>query len=448
MPSSFPEQEALSVRPVSRGIDRVAVTFDEGHLVANAGLLLVATVVKKLGLEALVNARVRIPSNRGGFLPGRKVLTLVHAMVAGASHIDHANVLRAGATQHVLPHRVMAPSTLGTFLRGFTFGHLRQLDAVAGEALRRAWALMTLPERLVVDLDSTICEVVGKQKIGATFGYTKVLGYHPLLATRADTGEVLHARMRKGSANTQRGATRFVEELVARLRRAGAAGEIVARMDAGFWSNKTMGTLARLGVGFTMAVNTANPAIARAIETIDSDAWVRIDYPEDGEAHVAETTYRGQRLVVRRTRIVGPQATLWPNWRHFAFLTDLEGTTVDVDAFHRQHAVVELDIRDLKEGAGLEHCPSGNFWANGAWLACAVLAHNLLRWTQLLGGLHGQDHHRPAAARTMRTRFVSMPGRLVNRSGTPTLRAPTRWPWRASFADALNALRVLSIAVT
>jgi hypothetical protein len=118
------------VNSVSRGIDRIQVTFDEDNLVANAGLLLVATVVRKLGLEALVNATVRIPSKRGGFQPGRKVLTLVHAMVAGASHIDHAEILRAGATDQVLPHRVMAPSTLGTFLRGFTFGHLRQLDAV------------------------------------------------------------------------------------------------------------------------------------------------------------------------------------------------------------------------------------------------------------------------------------------------------------------------------
>ncbi len=432
----------------SRGIDRVTVTFDEPNLVANAGLLLVATVVKRLGLEALVNALVRIPSKRGGFQPGRKVLTLVHAMVAGASHIDHADVLRAGATERVLAHRVMAPSTLGTFLRGFTFGHLRQLDAVIAEAICRAWSLMTLPARMVIDLDSTICEVSGKKKVGAAYGYTKVLGLHPLLATRADTGEVCHARMRKGSANTQRGAKRFVEELVARLRRAGASGQLVLRMDSGFWSKETMATLRRLGVSFTMAVRTNNSAVSRAISAIDEAAWERIDYPDDGEAQVAETTYGDLRLVVRRTRLVGPHATLWPNWRHFAFLTDLALPIVEMDAFHRQHAVTELDIRDLKEGSGLEHCPSGHFWANGAWLACAVLAHNLLRWTQLLGGLEDDDAQRPAAARTMRTRFVAMPGRLVNRSGTPTLRGPTHWPWRASFVSALATLRGLSVAIT
>ena len=432
----------------SRGIDRVAVIFDEPNLVANAGLLLVATVVKRLGLEALVNALVRVPSQRGGFQPGRKVLTLVHAMVAGASHIDHADVLRAGATEKVLEHRVMAPSTLGTFLRGFTFGHVRQLDAVLGEVLRRAWSLMTLPARMVIDLDSTICEVSGKKKVGAAYGYTKVLGLHPLLATRSDTGEVLHARMRKGSANTQRGAKRFTEELVARLRRAGVAGQLVLRMDSGFWSRETMATLGRLGVSFTMAVRTNTRAVSRAIAAVCEDAWVAIDYPDEGEAQVAETTYGGRRLVVRRTRLVGPQATLWPDWRHFAFLTDLSLPVVEMDAFHRQHAVTELDIRDLKEGSGLEHCPSGNFWANGAWLCCAVLSHNVIRWTQLLGGLDDDDARRPACARTIRTRFVAMPGRLVNRSGTPTLRAPTRWPWRASFASALAALRSLSVAVT
>jgi len=437
------------VSPSSRGIDRIAVTFDEPGLVGNAGLLLVATLVKRLGLESLIDAMVRIPSTRGGFAPGRKVCTLVHAMVAGATHIDHADVLRAGATEEVLAHRVMAPSTLGTFLRAFTFGHVRQLEAVVGEVLRRAWGAMSLPSRVVVDVDSTICEVTGKKKAGAAYGYTKVLGLHPLLATRADTGEVLHARLRKGSANTQRGAKRFVCELVARLRRAGATGTLVMRFDSGFWSKDLLSTLERLKVSYTMAVRANTKAIAQVIATIAEEDWVRIAYPEGGEAAVAETIYKGRRLVVRRTRLVGPQATLWPDWRHFAFLTDLTTSAVEVDAFHRERAQAELDIRDLKEGAGMEHCPSGNFSANAAWLQCAVLAHNMLRWTQLLGGLHDtRDGHRPAVARTIRTRFVSLPGRLVNRSGTKTLRAPSHWPWRVSFTNALSNLRALTVAVT
>jgi hypothetical protein len=380
----------------------------------------------------------------GGALPGRKVLTLVHSIVAGGSHIDHADVLRAGATQAVLAHRVMAPSTLGTFLRAFTFGHVRQLEAVIGETLARAWALGAGPgaARLVVDVDSTICQVAGKLKAGAAFGYTKVLGYHPLLATRAETGEVLHARMRKGSANTQRGARRFVEELIARLRRAGAAGEIVMRFDSGFWSNETLRVLARLNVRYTMAVRTNTKKVAAAIAAIAEGAWVDIDYTPDGAAQVAETIYDGRRLVVRRTRLTDTaQARLWPDWRHFAFLTDLDGDTVATDAFHRHHAVVELAIRDLKEGSGLEHIPSGHFSANGAWLCCAVLAHNLIGWTATIGGPVPAEQRR--VARTIRTQLINIPARIVNRSGTPTLRGPLNWPWAQLFTERLAAIRAL-----
>jgi Transposase DDE domain group 1 len=255
------------VKPVSRGIDRVCVTFDDPNLVANAGLVLIATLVRRLGLEALCNATIALSGRTGGFQPGRKILTLVHAMVAGATHIDHADMLRAGSTAAVLPHRVMAPSTLGTFLRAFTFGHVRQFEKVIGDTLGRAWSLGVGPgdKRLVVDIDSTIREVFGRLKGGAAYGYTKVLGYHPILATRADTGEILHARLRKGSANTQRGTKRFVQELVARLRRAGATGNITMRFDSGYWSNDTIKVLGRLGVSFTMAVRTGTKAIDAAI---------------------------------------------------------------------------------------------------------------------------------------------------------------------------------------
>ena len=220
----------------------------------------------------------------------------------------------------------MAPSTLGTFLRPFTFGHVRQFEKVIGEALggpgRSGRARVS--ERLVVDIDSTICEVPGKKKHGAAYGYTKKLGYHPMLATRADTGEILHARMRKGSANTQRGIKRFVEELVARLRRAGATGQIVMRFDSGFWSNETIATLGRLGVSYTMAVRTGTKAIARVIADDRRGGLGRESTtPTAARPRWPRCTYKGRRLVVRRTRLVGPQATLWPDWRHFAFLTDL-----------------------------------------------------------------------------------------------------------------------------
>jgi hypothetical protein len=293
---------------------------------------------------------------------------------------------------------------------------------------------------MVMDLDSTICAVCGVAKGGAGYGYTHVLGYHPLIATRSDTGEVLHVRLRKGAANTSRGAVRFVEELVARVRRAGAAGELIMRFDSGFWSNRTIATLERLDVGFTMGVRMRKSVVS-AISAIEESAWTPIEYTCDGEAEVAECAYKGRRLIVRRTRLIGHQATLWPEWRHFAFLTDLEGHAVDVDAFHREHARVELAIRDLKEGAGLEHVPSGNFFANAAWLVCAALAHDLIRWTARLGEITPSEHF--TVARTVRTRFFSVPGRLVSRSGVPTLRAPLEWPWAEPFLRALTLLRSL-----
>jgi hypothetical protein len=437
------------VSSVSRSIDRFGVTFDEPRLVADAGLIVPATLMVRLGLESLVNQKVRLLGRVGGSRPGRKVLTLVASILAGGSHIDHADRLRAGATQRVLPFRVMAPSTLGTFLRAFTFGHVRQLDAAVAEATRRAWSLGAGPgtSALTIDMDSTVCEVHGKAKQGAAYGYTRALGYHPLLATWAQTGEVLHARLRKGSS--QRGTGRFVEELIARVRRSGATGPVVLRADAGFFSYALIDTLNRLGVFFSITVKN-NVRIRACIEAIDGSAWQTIHYPDGGEAEVAETTWvtgrygggRSLRLIVRRTRLVdSAQGALWPDWRHHAFITDLELPCVEVDQFHRDHARVELAIRDLKEGAGLEHCPSGKFFANAAWLACAVLAHNLIRWTARIGGIHPDGQL--TVTRTVRSRVLALPGRLVNRSGRIVLRLPERWPWARSFTEALEHIRSL-----
>jgi hypothetical protein len=427
--------------------------FDDPNLVADAGLILPGTLMVRLGLEALVNETVRLGGRVGGSRPGRKVCTLIASILVGGSHIDHANRLRAGATQKVLPFRVMAPSTLGTFLRSFTFGHVRQLDRVIAETIRRAWSLGAGPgsDAMTMDLDSTICEVHGKQKQGAAYGYTKVFGYHPLAATRAGTGEVLHARLRKGSS--QRGHKRFVEELIARVRRAGASGTLIVRADAGFWSYALIDTLTRLKVHWSITVRI-NKQIRACINRIDDKAWTPIVYPDDGEAQVAETIYvtgRGKhqrrlRLVVRRTRLTEPaQKRLWPDWRHHAFITDLELPVVAMDQFHRDHATVELAIRDLKEGAGMQHCPSGEFFANAAWLACAVLAHNLTRWTSRLGGVHPDDQL--TVTRTIRSRLLSLPGRMVNRSGQPVLRLPQRWPWATAFTTALGRLRALPMLV-
>ena len=438
----------------SRRIDRLEVMFDDPSLVANAGLVVPVTLMARLGLEQVVNDMVRLVGRVGGAMPGRKVATLVVAILAGATHIDHVDVLRAGATQAILPFRVMAPSTLGTFLRSFTFGHIRQLDRVIAEMVGRAWAAGAGPGDgpMVIDVDSTVCGVHGKGKQGAGYGYTKVFGYHPLLATRADTGEVLHARMRKGSANTQRGVKRFAEELIARIRRAGATGPLTVRADSGFYNWELTKRLDRAGVKWSITVNP-NPSTDKAIAAIADDAWVDIAYPDGGQAQVAETVYltgggktkrakRQVRLVVRRTRLTDPdQQALWPNWRHHAFVTNTDLNTIEADQFHRNHATVELAIRDLKEGAGLEHCPSGKFFANAAWLACAVLAHNLTRWTANIGRLHPTGQL--TVTRTIRTRIYNLPGRIVNRSGKQVLRLPKRWPWANTFTNALNQIRTL-----
>jgi len=422
------------------GLDGLRVEFDDERVVSDAGVMLVATVAQRLGVEALAGRLVRLRRDRPGAAnAGRKVIALIYAMVLGADSIDDADVLRAGRTRRLLGGWVPAPSTLGTFLRAFTFGHVRQLDALLGEALERAWKAGAGPgdDRLVIDVDSFVGEVCGRLKQGAAYGYTKLLGYHPILATRADTREALHIRLRKGSANTQKGMLRFCEELIARVERAGATGTRLLRADSGFWNTKVFEYLEKMGWQYSIGVRMIK-TVRKAVEAIDEDAWQRIDYPDEGEAQIAETTYGGRRLIVRRTRLVGPQAELWPDWRHFCFVTNRDEDIVLVEAEHRDHAVIEQVISDLKDQA-LAHFPSGQFTANGAWTVLAVLAHNMLRWTQLLG-LPGTTVR---AARTLRRRLLSIPGRLTHHARGWTLHLPARWPWHGDYISALDRIRAL-----
>ena len=324
--------------------EQAVVVFDDEAAVANAGVMLPALLARRLGVEQLVDDRVRLAGRLGGANAGRKVMTMVSAMALGADCIEDCDLLRSGQTAVVLGHRVAAPSTLGTFLRSFTFGHVRQLDRVLADSLTRAWAAGAGPgaERLVVDVDSFVGEVHGYDKQGASFGYTHKRGYHPILATRAGTGEVLHIRCRKGSANTARGALRFVEELIARVARAGSTGPKLLRADSGFWNKKTMARLERAGWSYSIGVRQQQQ-VKMAIAAIDERDWRPLaDYPADGEAQIAQTMIGQQRLVVRRTRLLGQQAELWPDWRHFAFLTNRTDSLQVVEAEHRQHAVVRV----------------------------------------------------------------------------------------------------------
>lgn len=348
------------------GLDGLRVEFDDERVASDAGVALVATLAQRLGLEALAGEVVRLRRELPGAAnAGRKVMALLYAMLLGADSIDDADVLRAGRTSRLLGGWIPAPSTLGTFLRAFTFGHVRQLDKLLGEALERAWRLGAGPgeERLVIDVDSFVGQVCGRLKQGAAYGYTGLLGYHPLLATRADTREALHIRLRKGSANTQRGMLRLTEELIARVGRAGAAGEKLLRADSGSWGTKVFERLEKAGWRYSIGVRLQK-GVSRAIAEIPEGGWRAIDdYPAEGEAQIAETLHGGRRLIVRRTRLLGAQAELWPDWRHFAFATNREEDIALVEAEHREHAVVEQVIADLKDQA-LAHFPSGQFNAN------------------------------------------------------------------------------------
>ena len=261
------------------------------------------------------------------------------------------------------------------------------------------------------------------------------------MASRADSGEVLHVRLRKGKANSSRGVLRFAEELIARVARAGATGEKLLRADSAFWNKTLMKRLENAGWVFSISIRMQK-GVAEQIAGIPETDWITLkDYPKDGEAQIAETTYGERRMIVRRTRLIGAQAELWPDWRHFPFLTNRTEPLPVVEGEHRQHAVVELTIRDLKDQA-LAHFPSGQFAANSPWTVIAAIAHNLARWTTVIG-LPGQTVR---AARTLRRRLLQIPGRLTRSARQWTLHLPARWPWQDDFTHALTRIRALPAA--
>ena len=436
----------------SHSLDRLDVAFDDDRLVADAGLLLPATLAAHLGLKELVERHLDLGAAAGRANPGDKLLTLVMSALAGGDCIDDANALRAGGTGRVLGFSVKAPSTLGTFLRSFRWGHVRQLDRVSRELLGRAFAAGAGPGAgpLTIDLDSTICETYGLAKQGGSdFTYSHVKGYHPLLAVAAGTGDVLHARLRGGSANSVRGAGSFLAETIARVRSAGASGQLTVRADSGFYAHRVVAAARRANVRFSITVRQQR-TIRRLIEAIPEEAWTPIPYWLDGGADVAETTYtpfasqkdaRPVRLIVRRVRPTpGSQLALLTLYDHHACITDGVGETLALEADHRRHAEIENAIRDLKYGVGLNHLPSGRFGANGAWLAIQVVAHNLARWTARIGLGAGI-----VTTKTLRRRLFALAGRLTHSARRWRLHLPERWPWAADFEAALTRLRAIPL---
>ena len=320
---------------------------------------------------------------------------------------------------------VKAPSTLGTFLRSFRWGHVRQLDRVSRELLARAWAAGAGPgdAPFTIDLDSTICETYGLAKEGARHhGYTGKRGYHPLLAIAAGTGDVLMSRLREGRANTARGAAHFLRETVGRVRYAGANGRLTLRADSGFYTHGVVSVCRKMDVRFSITIRQ-HKNLRNLIEAVPEDAWTPIPYWMDGAADVAETTctpFQSEpdaapvRLIVRRVKPTpGSQLALFAKYSYHGFITDRDGEMLELEADHRRHAEIENAIRDLKHGVGLNHLPSGRFAANAAWLAVQVMAHNIARWTARIGpGRAGGDHQDPPAA-------VLLPGRTDHPLGAP-----------------------------
>ena len=416
--------------------DRIRILFDDHRLVANAGLLLPATLARHLGLPELVQQRLDLGGAPGRANTGDKMLTLVASALAGGDCIDDADALRAGGTVGVLGCVVKAPSTLGTFLRSFRWGHVRQLDGVSRQLLARAWAAGAGPgdSPLTIDLDSTICETYGLAKEGARHhGYTGKRGYHPLLAVAAGTGGVLMSRLREGRANTARGAAHFLRETVSRVRRAGASGQLTARADSGFYAHALVAACREMDVRFSITIRQ-HKSLRNLIEAIPDADWTPAPYWMDGAADVAQTTYTPfrtepgaapVRLIVRRVKPTpGSQLALFATYSYHGFITDRDGETLELEADHRRHAEIENAIRDLKYGVGLNHMPSGRFAANGAWLAVQVMAHNLARWTARIG--LGEQI---ATTKTLRRRFFSLAGRLTRSARRLTLHLPQRWPW-------------------
>jgi hypothetical protein len=433
---------------------RVAATFDEANLLPSAGLVPVMRLARRAGLESLVTRIVTVPGGAGANAAA-KVASIVAGMVTGADNIADMDGLREGAVGKVLPG-VKAPSTLGTFLRAFTFGHVRQLGAVAAGFLVALTQLVPLltghdDHRDAVtwlDTDDTMRETFGYDKQGVGYGYNKVKGLNALLGIVSAAGSapiIVAHRLRQGTVSSARGAAKFLSDAIAAARRVGAGTVIRCRLDSAFYNHKVVAAIRHAKAQFSITARM-DKAVQKAISSIPEDAWVSIKYPKAiyddeqqrwiSDAQVAETTYtaftsKGRkhqvtaRLIVRRVKRLNPktapqgQDELFSVYRYHAVFTDSTEPMLIAEAHHRDHAIVEQVIADLKSSA-LKHFPSGSFNANGAWLACAVMAYNLSRAAGVLaGGKLGK-----ARTTTIRTTLINIPARLASSAGTYTLHLP------------------------
>ena len=453
-----------------------SAVFDDPNLVSSAGLVPVLALARSAGLHELAQQHLSVPTDKGANA-GLKVASLVAGMVAGADSIDDMALLRHGGMGRVFTN-AYAPSTLGSFLRAFTFGHVRQLDAVASRFLTRLAEQTPLVAsttagttadatdtagRVMVDIDDTIVEVHGHTKQGSGYGYSGVRGLNALLAsvsTKDSAPVVVAQRLRKGSCGSPRGAKRLVADALKTVRTM-STDKPLLRADSAFFGHPTVAAALKAGADVSVTVRL-DKRIKAAISSIPEDAWTPIEYTDAvydeqadrwvSRAEVAEipfTAFAAQkkahhvpgRLVVRRIPDLNPakaagQETLFDTWRFHGFFTTTApevADTVAADKTHRGHAIIEQVHADLKNSA-LAHLPSASFAANAAWLVLAVMAFNLTRAAATLTG----PGLAKATTATIRRKLIAVPARMASSARRVTLHLPTGWPWESAWSDLFN----------
>jgi hypothetical protein len=440
-----------------------SAVFNDPNLVSFAGLVPAVALAQRAGLAGLASRHLTVPGGPG-VAAGAKVTALVAGMLAGADTITDMDLLRHGGMPRLFAG-VRAPSTLGTFLRAFAFGHVRQLDAVAARFLaglaRHAPLIDTDAPITYLDIDDTVRATFGYSKQGAGYGYSGVKGLNALLAivsTPSSAPVIVATRLRKGSANSARGAARLVADAIKTSRSSGVGKPIVLRADSAYYGADVIAAARRHGARFSITARK-DKAVTAAIVGIDKDAWTAIHYPRAAfdeqlqqwvsDAEVAEVPFTAftsrpkaqqitGRLIVRRVRDQNPdhvhvsaQGELFRVWRHHAIFTDTPLPMLEAERDHRRHAIIEQVIADLKNSA-LAHLPSGDFAANSAWLVLAAMAFNL---TRAVGAL-ASTFHAKAATATIRRQLIAIAARITRSARRSTLRLPTNWPW----ADAWKQL--------
>jgi hypothetical protein len=445
-----------------------SAVFDDPNLVSSAGLVPVLALARSAGLHELAQQHLSVPTDKGANA-GLKVTSLVAGMVAGADSIDDMALLRHGGMGRIFAN-AYAPSTLGSFLRSFAFGHVRQLDAVASRFLARLGTQSPLmvaaddsSQRVMVDIDDTIIEVHGYTKQGSGYGYSGVRGLNALLATASTKGTapvVVAQRLRKGSCGSPRGAKRLVADALKTTSKLTPASTLrpLVRADSAFYGHPSIAAALKAGADVSVTVRL-DKRVKAAISSIPADDWRTIEYTDAvyddvaqtwiSRAEVAEipfTAFEAQkkanhvpgRLVVRRIPDFNSsgkdgQQTLFDTWRFHAFFTTTDPAvagTVAADKTHRGHAIIEQVHADLKHAA-LAHLPSGKFAANAAWLVLAVMAFNLTRAAATITG----PHLAKATTATIRRKLITVPARIASSARRVTLHLPTTWPWESAWTE-------------